>query len=198
MTRCTVRVHYLVLFPRKHIEGSQKFLPPRLYFEVKITDLDYFHELKCRLCADGSRMAEGIDLVNSYTPTADADSLRLVIALVVTYCLDLTLYDVSNDFQTNIISDPAKRHYLSIPPLYQKWFKYRWLQNQDNWKKLVLQTLRNMQGTKDAGYEFYLLFSNVFLDLEMVANTLCKGVFIWRNNKILLFFVVCNKLSRCC
>ena len=70
-------------------------------------------------------MAEGIDFENFHAPTTDSDSLRLDIALAEKYCLDLTFFDVSNSFQTNVISDPAIRHYLSMPPLYQKWFKYR-------------------------------------------------------------------------
>ena len=65
-------------------------------------------------------MVEGIDFENSYAPTVDADSLRLDISLAAQYCLDLTFFDVSNAFQTNVISDPAIRHFLSMSPLYQK------------------------------------------------------------------------------
>ena len=109
-------------------------------FEIKVIDVDNFNELKYRLCADGSRMVERIDFANIYDPTTDTDSLRLVIALAAQDYLDLIFFDVSNTFQTNVISDPAKRHYLSIPPLYQKWFKHRWPHHpihneiQDNWK----------------------------------------------------------------
>lgn len=107
-------------FPRKHIGDNHKVLPPILSFEVKVIDLDIFNELKCRICADESRMVERIDFANLYAPIANKDSLRLVIALAAQDCLDLIFFDVSNTFQNNVISDPTKRHYLSIPPLYQK------------------------------------------------------------------------------
>ena len=47
-----------------------------------------------------------------------------------------------------------------------------------------------MQGTKDAGCEFYQLLTKSFLHLEMVANTMCKGVFAWRDNIILSFLTL--------
>ena len=59
---------------RSTIPCDSKVLPPRLSFDVKITDIDHFYELKCRLCADGSRMTEGIVFENSYAPNADADA----------------------------------------------------------------------------------------------------------------------------
>ena len=68
------------------------------------------------LC-EWSRIVDGIDFSNSYAPTIDVDSLRLVIVLATQYGLTLALVDVSNAFQTN---DPTKRHYLGIPPLCQK------------------------------------------------------------------------------
>ena len=47
-----------------------------------------------------------------------------------------------------------------------------------------------MQGTKDAGYEFYQFLSKVLLDIGMVSNTICKGVFVRRNNTMLSFLLL--------
>ena len=69
-TTCTLSC----LFPTSYISKENlTILPSRLSFEVKITDVNNFYELKCRLCADGSRMTEGIDFSDSYTPTSNAD-----------------------------------------------------------------------------------------------------------------------------
>ena len=64
-------------------------------------------------------MTEGIDIDNSYTPTANADALRIVISWADPHILWIYFYDVSNAFQTNVIEDPSKRHYLSLPPLFK-------------------------------------------------------------------------------
>ena len=113
-------------FPMSFIlKNDLTILPYRLSFEVKLTDVDKFYELKCRICTDGSIMTEGIDFSESFAPTSDADSFRLIIALASSKVYLLIFYDVSNAFQTNVIDDPSKRHYLRLPPLYQQWFKQR-------------------------------------------------------------------------
>ena len=50
--------------------------------------------------------------------------------------------------------------------------------------------MQNIQGTKDAEYEFYQLLSKVFLDLGIVTTTICKEVFVWCNNKMLSFLTL--------
>ena len=112
-------------------------------------------------------MTKGIDFSESYAPTSDADPFRLIIALASFKGYWLIFYDVSNAFQTNVIDDPSKRNFLRLPPLYQQWFKQRWSTHPlhstcHDWKQLVLQTLRNLQGTKYAGHEWYQLLSNIF------------------------------------
>ena len=60
-------------------------------------------------------MTEGIDFSESYTPTSNADSFRTIIALAASKKYWLTFYDVNKSFQTNVIEDPSKRHYLCLP-----------------------------------------------------------------------------------
>ena len=64
------------------VPNNKKVLPFRLSFEVQIADVIDFYELKCRMCANGSKIIEGQDYEISYTPTADRESLRFFIAIV--------------------------------------------------------------------------------------------------------------------
>ena len=96
---------------RSFIPSDSRVLPARLSFDVKITDVDHFYELKCRLCADGSRMTEEIDFENSYAPTTDDNALRIIILQAAQYNIWLYVYDVFNVFQKNVIKYPSKRHY---------------------------------------------------------------------------------------
>ena len=59
-----------------------------------------------------------------------------------------------------------------------------------NYKALVMQTLRNMQGTKYSGHEWYTYLSTIFEDLGMVSNTICKGIFIWKQDDILAYLIL--------
>ena len=52
-----------------------------LSFEVKITNINNFYELKCRLCADRFRMTEGVDFSKSYVRRSDTEYFHAIIAL---------------------------------------------------------------------------------------------------------------------
>ena len=64
--------------------------------------------------------------------------------------------DASNAFQTNVISDLNKRVYVTFPTMYLDWFRERFpnhpLVKCKNSKELIMQSLRNIQGTKNAGF----------------------------------------------
>jgi hypothetical protein len=54
----------------------------------------------------------------------------------------------------------------------------------DNIKDLVIQCLRAIQGTKDAGNRWYALLCKTVLDLGLLHTTIHHGVFTWNyNNK---------------
>ena len=152
-------------FPTSLLSPDTKILRPRLSCEVKITDSEHYYETKIRLCADGSSMIVGIDFDLSYAPVIEGDALLLMIAMAAARKLTLYFLDISNAFQTNVIHDPNKRHYLRIPSLYMQWFRTRFpnhplsRQHQNSDVKYVMQTLRGIQGTEDAGHGWYQLLS---------------------------------------
>ena len=93
---------------------------------------------------------------------------RLAIAITASDEMILVLLDASNAFQTNDISDPNKRVYITLPTMYLEWFRARFpnhpLAKCKNSKELVIQSLRNIQGTKDAGFEWYQLLAKIFTE----------------------------------
>ena len=93
-------------------------LCPRITCEVKITDSEDYYEMKCRMCADGSRMIMGLDYDLSYAPVIDGDSLLLMIALATSRGMMFYFLDIFNTFQSNVIHDPSKQYYLHLPTLY--------------------------------------------------------------------------------
>ena len=92
----------------------------------------------------------------------------------------ITFIDASNAFQTNVIEDPQKRVYVSLPMRYlewfQEWFPDHLISKHKDPKQIALKSLRNIQWSKDAGFEWYQLLAQIFLDLGWKANTTCKGV----------------------
>ena len=182
-------------FLRSSLQTTVKILNTRLSIEVKITDIDDFYEIKVRMCANGSKMIKGIDFLESYAPTADCASFIAIIIIAASEGMTIVFIDASNAFQTNVISDPRKRVYVSLPSLYLEWFKARFPNHplslkSINAKELVMQTLRNLQGTKDAGFEWYRLLAQIFKELGWKANTVCKGVWVYLNNNVKAYLIL--------
>ena len=71
-------------------------------------------------------MIQGIHFMESYSPTCQGFSFRMVMGLAATLLMTLYFIDASNAFQTNVISDPTKRHHVGLPFGYLDWYKHRW------------------------------------------------------------------------
>ena len=177
-------------FPQSLLPPGTSVLRPRVTCEIKITDSTDYYEAKCCLCADGSRMVLGIDYDISYAPVIESDALLLMIAVASSRKLTFYFLDISNAFQSNVIHDPAKRHYMHTPSMYLQWFRLRFPNHPLSRKhdstsvKYVMQTLRGIQGTKDAGHEWYKLLASIFTKiLHMVPSVSNKGLFYWKHDQ---------------
>ena len=139
-----------------------------------------FYEIKVRRCANVSKMIWGLYVILSYEPTCDADSFRLSLNIVLWDGLIVVCIDASNEFQTNVISDPKKRGYITIPAMYLERSRARFpnhlLEKCTNNKELAIQSLRNIQGAKDVGFKWYQLLVKIFTALEWKTNSTYKGV----------------------
>ena len=71
-------------------------------------------------------MTEGVDFKKLYLSTTGSDLFRMTIELSALEKMILYFIGAANAFQTNMISDHNKRHYVSLPSLYKEWFLSRW------------------------------------------------------------------------
>ena len=94
---------------KKTVPNKKKVLSVRLSFDVKITDVIDFYELRYRICANGSRIIEGQDYGIPYALTTNEESLRFMVVISSEENKELLFIDISNAFQTNIIFNPEDR-----------------------------------------------------------------------------------------
>jgi len=123
-----------------------------------------------------------VDFTDSYSPVASIDSIRLLFNLAAASGLIISIIDTSNAFQNSIIFDASERVYLSSPPLYLNWFRQQWPDfhlPSLNVKELVIQCLKSIQGTKDAGQRWYKLLDGILLGLKMIRCSCDQGIFVW-------------------
>ncbi len=112
---------------RTSIPHDQFTLCNWVSFWVKDTSTPNTYELQGCTCADGSRMHQNIDFLESYSPVGSIDSIRIILAYYsASQKLLLNILDISNAFQTSVIFEPSEWTYISIPPLYLDWFHATW------------------------------------------------------------------------
>ncbi len=90
--------------------------------------------------------------------------------------------DISNAFQNSIIFDPIEHVYITLPSFYLEWFTSKWPDYplpSTLPKDLILQCLTSIQGTTDAGHQWYKLISGHFFEIGMTHNTFYHGIFLW-------------------
>ena len=57
----------------------------------------------------------------SFAPVANTDALWLIFVLTTSEGKTFKFITTSNTFQTNIIAEPKKYHYISISTVYMEW-----------------------------------------------------------------------------
>ena len=68
-------------------------------------------------------MIQEQDFTVSYAPTVDEESFRLSIAITASDERIVVFIGASNAFQTNVISDPNKRVYITLPTMYLEYLE---------------------------------------------------------------------------
>ena len=91
-------------------------------------------------------MVVGIYYDLSFAPVIDGDTLLLMIAVATSKRMKFYFLDISNAFQSNIIHDTNKVHYMHPRSMYMKWFKLRFPSHPlsvktDKSEKMVMQTI---------------------------------------------------------
>ena len=94
---------------------DKKILHQRISFRVRTTDIDNKYDIYSRTCADGSSIIEGADFIVSYAPVSGVISLCIIISIASKERLIISILDIYNAFQNNILPNPEERVYLSLP-----------------------------------------------------------------------------------
>ena len=120
-------------------------------FKVKSTDVPNIWDLYYRPCANGGPMEQGLHYDQSYCPTSDYSSLRIILCVASVFRLMVYMVDVHNTFQCTPLPENEKSPpiYVTMPPYYIKWFlKSHPNFHLDEKEQYVLQLFMNMQGNK--------------------------------------------------
>ena len=132
-----------------------------------------------RHCANGISHIKGIDVDQSYSPLAHADSFRIKIAIESIHRLTDRILDVSNAFQYTNVSI-HKKVCVSPTPYYLKWFERSYPNVILNWYDglFCLQCMNGIQGTNLAGRQWNRLLDAVVTILKYKKSTIDHAIYI--------------------
>jgi hypothetical protein len=86
------------LLPREAV-----ILPPHSVYAVESAEVENVFDLQVRMCANGSKMIEGIHYDQSFAPVASIDNIRMTIALGASQGKMVYTLEIYNAFKTSIV-----------------------------------------------------------------------------------------------
>ena len=183
----------------------RKLLPPEAIiqrsvstFKVKTTEVADIWDLYFRVCADGSKMVQGIHFMFSHCSVSGNSSLLILLAISAKCRLVLTIHDIGNAFQGTPREESKESPpiYITMPPYYMQWFKKSFPKVKiDDKETYVLQMFSNMQGTKNASRDFNILITKIFATINLFPTSVDSGMYVMsKNNKILILAIQTDDL----
>ena len=153
--------------PINYLPEGKKFLCSLIDNSIKEGDCSYAWKFVARHCVNGSYKIKCIDLYQSYSPVAHADSFRINIAIEDMHIITSRIIYVSNASQnTNVPIN--ERVCVSPPPYYLDRFEKYYPNVPINWDDgpFFLQCMSGFQGKKPAGRQWTRLLDAVGTNIK--------------------------------
>lgn len=124
----------------------------------------YRERYKARLVAKGFTQKEGIDYKETFSPVSKKDSLRIIMALVAHYDLELHQMDVKTAFLNGSLEEEV---YMDQPEGFS-------LKGKEH---MVCKLKKSIYGLKQASRQWYLKFNDIVISFGL-RKTLLIDVYI--------------------
>lgn len=133
-------------------------------YKTKRDPLGNVERYKARLVAKGFTQREGIDFKETFSPVSTKDSLRLIMALVAHFDLELHQMDVKTAF---LNGDVEETIYMVQPQGFDS----------NESENLVCKLRKSIYGLKQASRQWYRKFHEVVLSFGFEANAVDDCVY---------------------
>lgn len=133
-------------------------------FKTKKDSLGNIERHKARLVAKGFTQREGIDYSETFSPVSKKDSLRILLALVAYFDLELQQMDVKTAF---LNGDLEEEVYMKQPEGFSS----------SEGEHLVCKLKKSIYGLKQASRQWYLKFHDVISSFGFVENVMDQCIY---------------------
>ena len=147
------------------------------FFKTKQDLKGNIERYKARLVAKGFTQKEGIDYKETFSPVSSKDSLRIVMALVAHYDLELHQMDVKTAF---LNGDVEETIYMVQPEGFET----------KGSEHLVCKLKKSIYGLKQASRQWYRKFDQVISSFGFKENAMDQCVYLKISGSKFIFFLV--------
>jgi hypothetical protein len=162
----------LVEFP-----NGAKSIGCKWVFKTKKDSLGNIERYKARLVAKGFTQKEGIDYTETFSLVSKKDSLRVIMALIAHFDLELQQMDVKTTF---LNGDLEEEVYMKQPEGFPS----------SDGEKLVFKLKKSLYGLKQASRQWYLKFHNVISSFGFVENIMDQCIYLKVSGSKFFFLVL--------
>ena len=133
-------------------------------YKTKKDSLGNIERYKARLVAKGFTQREGIDYTETFSPVSKKDSLRVIMALVAHFDLELHQMDVKTAFLNGELEEEV---YMKQPEGFSS----------SAGEHLVCKLKKSIYGLKQASRQWYLRFHEVISSFGFVENVMDQCIY---------------------
>ncbi|RVW56198.1 Retrovirus-related Pol polyprotein from transposon TNT 1-94 [Vitis vinifera] len=146
-------------------------------FKTKRDAKGNIERFKARLVAKGFTQKEGIDYKDTFSPVSKKDSLRIIMALVAHFDLELHQMDVKTAFLNGNLDEDI---YMEQPEGFAK---------KGN-EHLVCKLKKSIYGLKQASRQWYIKFNNTITSFGFKENIVDQCIYLKVSGSKFIFLIL--------
>ena len=144
--------------------NGAKAIGCKWFFKTKKDSLGNIERYKARLVAKGFTQKEGIDYMETFSPVSKKDSLRIIMALVAHFDLELQQMDVKTAFLNGELEEEV---YMKQPEGFPS----------SDGEQLLCKLKKCIYGLKQASRQWYLKFHNIISSFGFEENVMDQCIY---------------------
>ena len=146
-------------------------------FKTKRDAKGNIERFKARLVAKGFTQKEGIDYKDTFSPVSKKDSLRIIMALLPHFDLELHQMDVKTAFLNGNLDEDI---YMEQPEGFPK---------KGN-GHLVFKLKKSIYGLKQASRQWYIKFNNIITSFRFKENIVDQCIYLKVSGSKFIFLIL--------
>ena len=159
------------------LPNSCKPVSCKWVFKTKRDTKGNIERFKARLVAKGFTQKEGIDYNDTFSPVSKKDSLRIIMALVAHFDLELHQMDVKTAFLNGNLDEDI---YMEQPEGFAK---------KGN-EHLVCKLKKSIYGLKQASRQWYINFNNTITSFGFKENIVDQCIYLKVSRSKFIFLIL--------